>query len=97
MYFTWLYDSEVIKKNPTVQIKPYKHSRKFKHSRKSKIEIKDVGFNKLIRSLDLTSFAEYRDYVILQFLMYTGTRIGETLNLKMDDVLIDKKAIFIPA
>ncbi len=91
MYFTWLYDSEVIKKNPTVQIRPYKHRRK------PKSQIKDVDFNKLIKSLDLTSFAEYRDYVILQLLMDTGMRIGETLNLKMDDVLIDKKAIFIPA
>ncbi|MEX0070916.1 tyrosine-type recombinase/integrase [Clostridium butyricum] len=91
MYFTWLYDSEVIKKNPTVQIRPYKHSRK------PKSEIKDVDFNKLIKSLDLTSFAEYRDYVILQLLMDTGMRIGETLNLKMEDVIIDKKSIFIPA
>ena len=91
MYFTWLYDSEVIKKNPTVQIRPYKHSRKPKN------EIKDVDFNKLIKSLDLTSFSEYRDYVILQLLMDTGMRIGETLNLKMEDVIIDKKAIFIPA
>ena len=91
VYFTWLYDSEVIKKNPTVQIRPYKHRRK------PKSQIKDVDFNKLIKSLDLTSFAEYRDYVILQLVMDTGMRIGETLNLKMDDVLIDKKAIFIPA
>ncbi|MEW9989374.1 tyrosine-type recombinase/integrase [Clostridium butyricum] len=91
VYFTWLYDSEVIKKNPTVQIRPYKHSRK------PKSEIKDVDFNKLIKSLDLTSFAEYRDYVILQLLMDTGMRIGETLNLKMEDVIIDKKSIFIPA
>ncbi|WP_321825715.1 tyrosine-type recombinase/integrase [Clostridium butyricum] len=91
VYFTWLYDSEVIKKNPTVQIRPYKHRIK------PKSQIKDVDFNKLIKSLDLTSFAEYRDYVILQLLMDTGMRIGETLNLKMDDVLIDKKAIFIPA
>ncbi|WP_322008111.1 tyrosine-type recombinase/integrase [Clostridium butyricum] len=91
VYFTWLYEIEVIKKNPTVQIRPYKHRRK------PKSQIKDVDFNKLIKSLDLTSFAEYRDYVILQLLMDTGMRIGETLNLKMDDVLIDKKAIFIPA
>lgn len=70
-----------------MQIRPYKHSRK------PKKEIKDVEFNKLIKSLDLTSFAEYRDYVILQLLMDTGMRIGETLNLKMDDVLIDKKEL----
>ena len=70
-----------------MQIRPYKHSRK------TKSEIKDVDFNKLIKSLDLTSFAEYRDYVILQLLMDTGMRIGETLNLKMNDVLIDKKEL----
>ena len=91
VFFTWLYDSEVIKNNPTVQIKAYKHSRK------PKDEIKDVDFNRIIKSLDLTSYAEYRDYVILQLLMDTGMRIGETLNLKSDNVLIEKKAIFIPA
>lgn len=68
-----------------------------KHSRKPKSEIKDLDFNKILKCLDLISFAEYRDYVILQILMDTGMRIGETLNFKMDDILIDKKAIFIPA
>ena len=29
--------------------------------------------------------------------MDTGMRIGETLNLNSDNVLIEKKAIFIPA
>jgi integrase/recombinase XerD len=91
VYFTWLYDNEVIKNNPTVQIRAYKHSRK------PKDEIKDVDFNRIIKSLDLTSYAEYRDYVILQLLMDTGMRIGETLNLKSDNVLIEKKAIFITA
>ncbi|WP_430865016.1 tyrosine-type recombinase/integrase [Clostridium butyricum] len=37
----------------------------------------------------MTSFAEYRDYVILQLLMDTGMRIGETLNLKMGDILAE--------
>lgn len=91
VFFTWLYDSEIIKNNPTVQIRAYKHSRK------PKSEIKDVDFNKIIKALDLTSYAEYRDYVILQLLMDTGMRIGETLNLKNEDILIEKKAIFIPA
>lgn len=91
VYFTWLYDSKVIKNNPTVQIRAYKHSRK------PKKEIKDADFNKLLKNLDLTSYAEYRDYVILQLLMDTGQRIGEALNLKTENVLVDKKAIFIPA
>lgn len=90
VYFSWLYDTEVIKTNPTMQIKAYKHSRK------PKKEIKDVDFNKVLKCLDLTSYAEYRDYIILQLLLDTGMRIGETLNLKTEDILIDKKAVFIP-
>lgn len=75
----------------TINIKQYKHSRK------PKSEIKDIDFNRLLKSLDLTRFSEYRDYVILQLLLDTGMRIGETLALKIDDVDIEKKAIFIPS
>lgn len=91
VFYTWLYESKIIKSNPVVGIKYYKHSRT------PKSEIKDIDFNKLIKCLDLTSFAEYRDYVILQLLMDTGMRIGETLGLEDEDVLLEKKAIFIPA
>ncbi|WP_154698365.1 tyrosine-type recombinase/integrase, partial [Clostridium botulinum] len=88
-YFTYLHQEGIIKTNPTKTLKQYKHTRK------PKAEIKDIDFNKIIKNLDLTSFAEYRDYVILHLLLDTGMRIGETLMLKTDDVLIDKKAIFI--
>ncbi|WP_317310232.1 tyrosine-type recombinase/integrase [Clostridium thermobutyricum] len=89
--FSWLKESGTLKENPTIQIKQYKHSRK------PKAEISDFEFNIILNSLDLSKFTEYRDYVILQLLMYTGMRIGEILNLKVEDVLIDKKAIFISA
>ena len=91
VFFTWLYETKVIKVNPVIDIKYYKHSRV------PKAEIKDVDFNKLIKNLDLTNFAEYRDYVILQLLIDTGMRIGETLALETQDILIDKKAILIRA
>lgn len=91
VFFNWLSEEEIIKENPTIQIRQYKHSRK------PKSEISDFEFNTILRSLDLSKFTEYRDYVILQLLMDTGMRIGETLSLKVEDVLIDKKAIFISA
>lgn len=90
VFFNWLVESGILKKSPMESIRQYKHSRK------PKDDIRDFDFNKLIKGLDLTKFSEYRDYIILQLLMDTGMRIGETLNLKIDDVLIDKKAIFIP-
>ncbi|MGL4848972.1 MAG: tyrosine-type recombinase/integrase [Clostridium sp.] len=91
VFFNWLSEGEVIKENPTIQLRQYKHSRK------PKAEISDFEFNRLIKSLDLSKFTEYRDYVILQLLMDTGMRIGETLSLNTEDILIDKKAIFILA
>lgn len=91
VFYNWLTENKVMKENPSAPIRYYKHSRK------PKSEIKDVDFNKIIKSLDLTLFAEYRDYVILQLLMDTGMRIGETLSLKTEDLIIDKKAIFIRA
>lgn len=91
VFYTYLFEIRAIKSNPGQNVKHYKHTRK------PKSEIKDFDFNKLLKSLDLTRFSEYRDYVILQLLMDTGMRIGETLSLKIEDVLIDKKAIFIPA
>lgn len=90
VFFNWLQDSGVIKVSPMKDIKQYKHSRKPKNT------IKDFEFNNLIKILDLTKFCEYRDYIIVQLLLDTGMRIGETLKLKMENILIDKKAIFIP-
>lgn len=90
VFYNWLVDSKVITINPMEDIKQYKHSRKPKN------DITDFDFNKLIKSLDLTKFSEYRDYVILQLLMDTGMRIGETLSLKDEDIYLDRKAIFIP-
>lgn len=71
--------------NPTVQIRAYKHSRK------PNGEISGVDFNEIIKALDLAYYAEYMDYVILQLVMDTGMRIGETLNLKNDYMLIEKR------
>ena len=91
VFFTFLYDTGVLKENPTTPLKQYKHSRKPKN------EIKDIDFNKLLNAMDLTLFSEYRDYVIVQLLMDTGMRIGECLAMERENVLVDKKAIFIPA
>jgi integrase/recombinase XerD len=56
---------KIIKTNPCETIKQYKHTRR------PKTEIKDVDFNKIIKSLSLTLFVKYRDYAILQLLMDT--------------------------
>lgn len=91
VFINFCYNSRFIKNNVSEKIK------EFKHSRKPKEEITDEDFEKLMKVMDLTIFAEYRDYVIIQLLMDIGMRIGENLALKIKDVLIDKRAIFISA
>lgn len=90
VFFNFLLENKLIKKDVVSKIKQYKNSHKPKE------EITDFDFKKLIMALDLTSFAEYRDYVIIQLLTDTGMRIGECLALTTENILLDKRAIFIP-
>ncbi|WP_160678716.1 tyrosine-type recombinase/integrase [Clostridium sp. C8-1-8] len=91
VFFNFLYENNLIPKDIVSKVKQYKNSHK------PKAEITDADFKKLISSLDITVFAEYRDYVIIQLLTDTGMRIGECLALEVDNILLDKRAIFIPA
>lgn len=91
MFFNWCIDNKYLKQNPTIKIK------RIKVSRKPKPEVTLDEFNKLLHSLDLTLFSEYRDYVLIQLLLDTGMRIGECLELKEEDLDIKNKTIFISA
>lgn len=82
-------DNKYLKQNPTNKIK------RIKFSRNPKQEVTIDEFNKLLQSLDLTLFSEYRDYVIIQLLLDTGMRVGEYLELKEEDLDIKNKTIFI--
>ncbi|ERM91931.1 hypothetical protein O163_08260 [Caldanaerobacter subterraneus subsp. yonseiensis KB-1] len=47
--------------------------------------------------MDTTKFHEYRDYVIIQLLYDTGMRVGECLNIQMDDIDLTNRAIRLKA
>lgn len=90
VFFNWAVDKRLIRKSPVeVQF--------VKVKRKAKEEITDFEFKALVQAIDTTKFSEYRDYVIVQLIMDTGMRLGETLALQCDDVDIERRAILIPA
>lgn len=89
-FYTYLFNNRIIKSNIASDLKQYDCKRIPKET------ISDSDFNKIIRILDLTNYSEYRDYVLLQLLLDTGMRIGETLKLTKDYILLDSKAIFLP-
>lgn len=91
VFFTYLEENNIISKNTV------KNCKFIKTERKSKEQLTDEEYKRLIKSLDITKFHEYRDYIIIQLIFDTGMRINETLNLSIYDVDISRKTIYIPS
>lgn len=75
VFYSWATDFEYLSRNP-FKIKQHKVERT------PLPFVSDKDFKKLIQSMDKSRFPEYRDSVIVQTLLDTGMRIGETLSLK---------------
>lgn len=84
-------DFQITKSNPALKLKA------LPNTRKAKDFITDTQFKMLLRVFDVSNYIEYRDYVITNLLMDTGMRISECLLIRIEDVDINKRAIFLPA
>lgn len=92
VYFNFMEDNYMIKNNPFAKVKF------LKSQRKKKAFIKDEEFYKLLKCLDITKYAEYRDYVAIQLIFDTGMRIGETLLIDITkDLDLKNRAIYLRA
>ncbi|MBN1055813.1 site-specific integrase [Clostridium botulinum] len=89
VFFSYLEENQIIRENTV------KKCKYIKNERKSKEQLTDNEFNKLIKSMDLTKFHEYRDYVITNLIFDTGMRLNETLNLTINDVDFTRRTIMI--
>lgn len=91
VYFHFMEDNYVIRKNPlsTTSL--------LRAPRKKKPFINDEEFRNLIKCLDTSRFAEYRDYIIIKLIFDTGMRIGETLAIEINDIDIKNRAINLRA
>ncbi|EQB3101833.1 tyrosine-type recombinase/integrase [Clostridium botulinum] len=90
VFFYWLDENHIIKKNTVCKCKF------LKTERKSKEQLTDEEFKKLTRSINITKFHEYRDFVI-NLIIDTGMRLSETLHLTINDVDFSRRTILIPA
>ena len=91
VFFNYCMERKYIKTNPMDNVKFLKTKRKMKD------EITDIEFKTLIKAINTTIYSEYRDYTIIQLIFDTGMRLTETLNLKIEDIDIEKRTILIPA
>ncbi len=79
VFFNWSFSEKLIKKDIVKDIKLKKVDRKPKEF------IEDIEFKRLLNSLDISKYPEFRDYTVINLLLDTGMRIGETLALTEDD------------
>ncbi len=91
VFFNFLYDNEIIPFNNVSKAKFIKEKRRMKD------QISDEEFKKLISKIDITSFSEYRDYIIINLLFDTGMRISECLSLTIEDIDLVRRTIFLSA
>lgn len=91
VFFNWLEENQIIRKNTVSKCKFVKTKRKAKN------QLTDAEFNKLIKSIDITKFHEYCDYIICNLIMNSGMRLNKTLNLTINDIDFTRRTILIPS
>ena len=91
VFFNYCLERKYIKVTPMENIKFLKAKRKMKD------EITDIEFRALIKAINITIYSEYRDYTIIQLIFDTGMRLTETLNLKLEDIDVERRTILITA
>jgi len=92
MFYDFLYRRRYTDNNPTVYVKNPKITNKEKDTLDSEERKKLLEFarnyksNKITR---LTPAIQFRDYMIIKFLLSTGVRISELVNLDTNDINVD--------
>ncbi|HBV88070.1 MAG TPA: integrase [Desulfosporosinus sp.] len=89
VFFNWLEDEDEIEKNPMKKIKLLKGSERIKAI------LSEQEINSILNSFDKTKFNEYRDYIVTLFLLDTGCRISECLDIKIDDVNLINQVVLL--
>lgn len=89
VFYAFLLDQGLIKSNPMKKIKSLKVDRKPKEF------IEDSEIINLLKNMDNSKFHEYRDGIIVQCLLDTGMRVGECLDLGIDDLDLTNRSILL--
>ena len=80
-----------------IKCNPMKKVRLLKNNRKAKEYINDEDFKKLVKHLDKSYFAEHRDFVMIMLMIDSGMRLGECAELRVEDLNLPKKQIYLRA
>jgi len=91
VFYSFLLEQGLIKKNSLINIKSIKFDRKPKEF------IEDMEMIKLLKYMDSSKFHEYRDSIIIQTLLNSGMRISECLEISVEDIDLINRSIMLKA
>ena len=91
VFFNWCVEEELILRSPV------KKGDFVRVERKPLEFVSDEDFKRLLKSMDISSFSEYRDCIVMQLLLDTGMRVNECLLINVHDLDIAKRCISLPA
>ncbi|MBG9733809.1 integrase [Paenibacillus alvei] len=89
VFFNWLKQEGELLKNPVDEIKQIKTVRRQKRG------LNKQEFRALVEQFDFTKYHGYRNKVIVMLLQDTGMRIGECLELNVDDLDFHHRMILL--
>lgn len=84
VFFNWCVEEELILRSPV------KKGDFVRVERKPLEFVSDEDFKRLLKSMDISSFSEYRDCIVMQLLLDTGMRVNECLLINVHDLDIAK-------
>lgn len=91
VFFNWLEEAYVLKKNPMKRV------RLLKDKRKAREYLSDDEFRKLVGRMDRSYYPEHRDYVMIVLMFDTGMRLGECTCLLLKDIDLTARKILLRA
>ena len=91
VFFRWLEESDCIRKSPMRKV------REIPQERQAKEYLEDEEVMRLLKSMDRSYFAEYRDMLVMMLMLDSGTRLGETLSAELEELNIETRSLYLPA
>lgn len=91
VFFTWLEESDCIRKSPMGKV------REIPQERPPKEYLEDEEVMRLLKSMDRAYYSEYRDMLVMMLMLDAGTRVGETLSAELGQLNIETRSLYLPA
>lgn len=89
VFYNWLAEEDDIDKNPVTKIKLLKGHERLKP------KLSEREINAMLNSFNKVSFDGYRNYMMSLFILDTGVRISECLEIKVNNLDLSNQAVVV--